>query len=70
MKLGDPLLTLRPPRTCIVCGSPHKGDFKIPNDVWITVIPSEYQNKVVCVECFGKFACEKQIELFRVHRLL
>jgi hypothetical protein len=70
MKPGAPLLILRPPRTCRVCGSLYKDDFRIPNDTWITVIPTEYQNEVVCVECFGKFACEKQIELFRVHKLL
>jgi hypothetical protein len=66
MKLGDPLLTVRPPRACKVCGSPDKGDFEIPKDVWKTVVPTQYQNRVVCVECFGKFACEKQVELFRV----
>ena len=63
MKLGDRLLTVRPPWACKVCGSPDKGDFEIPKDVWKTVVPTEYQNKVVCVECFGKFACEKQVEL-------
>ena len=70
MKLGDPLLTLRPPRVCKVCGAPDKGDFNAPDEMWKTVVPTEYQNKVVCVDCFGQFACEKQIELFRVHRLL
>jgi len=70
MKLGDSLLTARPRGACKVCGSPDKGDFEIPNDIRKTVIPTEYQNKVVCVECFGTFACEKQIELFRVHRPL
>jgi hypothetical protein len=66
MKLGDHLLSTRSPRACKVCGFLDKDDFVIPNDVWKTVIPTEYQNKFVCVECFGKFACERQIELFRV----
>ena len=70
MKPGDPLLTSRPVRACKVCGAPYKGDFNAPDDTWKTVIPIEYQNKLVCVECFGKFACEKQVELFRVHRIL
>ena len=69
MKLGDPLLSSRPPRVCKVCGSPDEGGFNAPDDTWKTVVPIEYQNKIVCVECFGKFACEKQVELFRVHRL-
>jgi len=29
------------------------------------VVPTKYWNKVVCVECFGNFACETQIELVR-----
>jgi hypothetical protein len=66
MKLGDSLLTSRSPRACKVCGSPDKSHFEISDDVWKTVVPPEYQNKVVCVECYGKFACEKQVELFRV----
>lgn len=69
MKLGDSLFTSRPPRVCKICGSPDKSDFEIPDERWRTVVPAEYQNKVVCVDCFGKFACEKQVELFRVHRL-
>ena len=49
---------------CIVCGSSVKSDFNVPDDVWKRVVPSKYWNKVVCFECFGNFACEKQIELF------
>jgi hypothetical protein len=70
MKPGDLLLRSRPLRVCKVCGSPDKGDFNGPDETWKTAVPIEYQNKVVCVECFGKFACEKQVELFRVRRLL
>ena len=53
---------------CAVCGFPAKSDFNVPEDVWEVVVPTRYWNKVVCVECFGNFACEKQIELFRLHR--
>jgi hypothetical protein len=70
MKVGDPLLTSRPVRTCKVCGSPDKCDFNAPDDTWKTVVPMKYQNAFVCVECFGKFACEKQIKLFQGHKLL
>ena len=35
------------------------------DSVWKTVVPTKYWNKVVCVECFGNFACETQIELVR-----
>lgn len=50
---------------CTVCGSSAKCDFNVPDDVWKTVVPTKYWNKVVCVECFGNFACETQIELVR-----
>jgi hypothetical protein len=70
MKLGEVLLNSRPVRVCKVCGSPDKCDFSAPDDTWKTVVPMEYQNVFVCVDCFGQFACEKQIKLFRVHRLL
>ena len=60
MKFGGPLLASRPVRTCKVCGSPDKCDFAAPDDTW----------KTVCIECFGKFACEKQIKLFQVHKHL
>jgi hypothetical protein len=50
---------------CTVCGSSAKCDFNVPDDVWKTVVPTKYWNKVVCVERFGNFACETQIELVR-----
>ena len=53
---------------CASCGSPAKVDCNAPDDVWKIVVPTKYQNKVVCVDCFGKFACDKQIELLRLHR--
>ena len=51
---------------CEVCGSPGKSDFNVPNDIWKMAVPIKYWNKVVCAECFGNFACEKQIELLRL----
>ena len=51
---------------CEVCRSPGQADFNVQNDVWKIAVPSKYWNKVVCVECFGNFACEKQIELLRL----
>jgi len=29
--------------------------------MWKEVVPVEYQNKVVCLSCFDKFAREKQV---------
>jgi hypothetical protein len=55
---------------CNVCGSLANVDFGVPDNVRKTVVPSKYQNELVCVECFGNFACEKQIELFRLAKLV
>jgi hypothetical protein len=45
-----PSIRITPARVCKVCGSPDKGDFNAPpDDTWKTVIPIEYQNKLVCV---------------------
>ena len=54
---------------CNVCGL-AKVDFDVPDNVWKAVVPSKYQNEFVCVECFGNFACAKQIELFRLPKLV
>jgi len=53
---------------CVSCGATAKIDFNAPDDVWKIVVPTKYQNKVLCVDCFGKFACEKQIKLLQLHR--
>ena len=46
-------------QTCKVCGCTDKFDFKVPNRLWKKVVPVEYQNKVVCLECFDELAFEK-----------
>jgi hypothetical protein len=48
-------------QTCKVCGCPDKFDFHVPDGVWKSVVPVEYQNKVVCLDCFDHFALEKQV---------
>jgi hypothetical protein len=30
--------------------------------MWKKIVPAEYQNKVVCLSCFDKFAREKQVD--------
>lgn len=54
---------------CKVCGL-AKVDFDVPKNVRKAVVPSKYQNGFVCVECFGNFASEKQIELLRLPKLV
>jgi hypothetical protein len=50
---------------CKVCGSQPSVISTSADGAWKTVVPTKYWNKVVCVECFGNFACETQIELVR-----
>lgn len=49
-------------QTCKVCGALDKFDFHVPDDVWKKVVPARYQNKVVCLPCFDKFAFERQVD--------
>jgi len=33
----------------------------VPDEIWVSVIPTEYQSGVVCLSCFDGFAKEKDI---------
>jgi hypothetical protein len=35
------------------------------DDVWRTAVPMQYQNEILCLNCFEVFTSEKQIELLR-----
>jgi hypothetical protein len=48
--------------TCKICGSEDKFDFNVRDEVWKRVVPSECENKVVCLDCFDKLAYEKRID--------
>jgi hypothetical protein len=49
-------------QTCRVCRCRDKFDFHVPDEMWEKIVPTEYQNKVVCLSCFDKFAREKQVD--------
>jgi hypothetical protein len=49
-------------QTCKVCKCPDKFDFNVPDEMWKRVVPVEYQRGVVCLDCFDRFASEKQID--------
>ena len=49
-------------QTCKVCKCRDKFDFNVPDELWTRVVPMEYQQKVVCLDCFDRFASEKQID--------
>ena len=60
MKVGNPRQL-----TCKVCHRPEKFDFYVPDEVWVSVVPIEYQGKVVCLCCFDDFAKDKDINYSR-----
>jgi len=49
-------------QTCKVCGCADKFDFHVPDATWQSVVPREFQNLVVCLECFDNFALERQVD--------
>ena len=53
-----PLPRLRVPmqQTCKMCGQPDKFNFDVPDDVWRSVVPTEFQHLVVCLYCFDEQA--------------
>jgi hypothetical protein len=55
---------------CKACGNEDKFDFKVPNDVWANVVPAHLRNRVVCLQCFDRFASERGIEYARSLRAL
>jgi hypothetical protein len=47
---------------CRVCNCQDKFNFYVPDEVWREVVPSEYQNKVVCLPCFDDFARKQNVD--------
>jgi len=48
---------------CKVCGREQRIAWSIRDDLWIKIVPPKFRNKVVCLECFLKFADEKNINV-------
>lgn len=36
-------------------------NFHVPDNIWASVVPKEFRDKVVCLRCFDKFAFENKI---------
>jgi hypothetical protein len=49
-------------QTCKVCGRPDKFNFHVPDDIWEMVAGTEFNNRVVCLNCFDELAKEKGIK--------
>ena len=57
---------------CKCCGEINRVGFNVPNDIWQMSVPKIYQEKVLCLNCFTRFADEngivwdEEIEFFPV----
>ena len=47
---------------CKVCGCRDKFDFSVSDEVWRSIVPPSYQNRVVCLPCFDDFAQKKGVD--------
>jgi hypothetical protein len=47
---------------CAMCGQIHKVDFHVPDQIWKEAIHPNFQNSVVCLNCFMSRADEKFLE--------
>ena len=49
-------------QTCRVCKCKDKFNFHVADEIWQTVVPIQFQNRVVCLSCFDEFARERKID--------
>ena len=49
-------------QSCKVCGRADCFNFHMPDWLWQKVVPERYQNTVVCLCCFDRFAAKKDVD--------
>jgi len=47
---------------CKICYHVNSVGFDVPDDIWNKIIPTEFQDKVVCLNCFTRLGDEKYID--------
>lgn len=47
---------------CKNCGCADGFNFHVPDHVWRAVVPKHLENRVVCLQCFDRFAKEKEVD--------
>lgn len=47
---------------CKVCGDINRVGFSVPDDTWRLAVPERYQDGVVCLRCFTRFADEAMLK--------
>ena len=56
------------PQRCKACGRADGLDFNVEHETWARVVPTEFQNRVVCLPCFDYFASAKNINYIEALR--
>lgn len=49
-------------QTCKACGLQDYWNFDVPDAVWVAVVPTSMQNRVVCLACFDRFAQTREVK--------
>ena len=48
-------------QTCKHCRKPHKVEFHVCDKLWREIVPVEFQNLALCLECFDFFASKENV---------
>lgn len=48
-------------QTCKACQCADKFNYHVPDALWRRIVPKEFRTSAICLECFDKFAAEKDI---------
>lgn len=57
---------------CKICFHPNRVGFSVPEEVWKSIVPEQFGELVVCLDCFTRLGDEKgvywdrEIEFFPV----
>jgi hypothetical protein len=46
---------------CSICSHVNRIGFHVPDEVWRAVVPGDWQDHVLCLECFARLADEKLV---------
>ena len=47
---------------CCVCKCEDKFNFSVSDELWRQVVPREFGDKVVCLQCFDELAKKRNID--------
>lgn len=51
---------------CALCHEVSRVGFLVPDDIWRAAVHPHYQNSIICLRCFTRWADEKGVEWDRL----